>query len=114
MIKYYLAIYIIRFSINDDKVNYSGSLLQYSFSEVGQAKGYRVIEIDTNSKIQDTFKQLQPLKELEVVEGQYNQVIAEEIAVKNKNNYFHFKLKGMSHITDPMIHLKKSILTHLL
>lgn len=32
------------------------------FSEVGQAKGYRVIEIDTNSKIQDTFKQLQPLK----------------------------------------------------
>lgn len=95
------------FSINDDKVNYSGSLLQYSFSEVGQAKGYRVIEIDTNSKIQDTFKQLQPLKELEVVEGQYNQVIAEEIAVKNKNNYFHFKLKGMSHITDPMIHLKK-------
>lgn len=27
--------------------------------------------------------------------------------MKNKDNYLHFKLKNMSHITDPMMSLKQ-------
>ncbi|MDU6447539.1 MAG: exonuclease SbcCD subunit D C-terminal domain-containing protein, partial [Staphylococcus epidermidis] len=48
-----------------------------------------------------------PLRELEVIEGDYEDIIQERIKVKNKNNYFHFKLTNVSHITDPMMKLKQ-------
>ncbi|EHJ06821.1 exonuclease subunit SbcD [Staphylococcus simiae] len=95
------------FSINDKHIKYSGSLLQYSFSEAGQAKGYREVTIDAKHNIVDTFVPLVPLRQLEIVEGEYQDVIEEKIKIKNKDNYFHFKLKNMSHIIDPMMHLKE-------
>ncbi|MBE5662984.1 exonuclease SbcCD subunit D [Staphylococcus sp. SS60] len=94
------------FSINDKKIKYSGSLLQYSFSEVGQSKGYRRITIDGDD-ISDKFIPIEPRRQLEIITGEYNEVINEKVAVKNKENYFHFKLTNMSHITDPMMHLKQ-------
>lgn len=95
------------FSISDKKIKYSGSLLQYSFSEAGQAKGYREVIIDNNHNIVDTFVPLVPLRQLEIIEGEYQDVIEEKVKVKSKDNYFHFKLKNMSHIIDPMMHLKE-------
>jgi exonuclease SbcD len=50
---------------------------------------------------------LEPLRVLEVVEGNYDDAIQEKISIKNKENYLHFKLKNMSHVTDPMMHLKQ-------
>lgn len=95
------------FSINDKYVKYSGSLLQYSFSEVNQAKGYRIVEFNEERNIKDVFVPLKPLRELEVIEGEYDDVIQERISVKNRDNYFHFKLSNMSHINDPMMRLKQ-------
>ncbi|WP_053040574.1 AAA family ATPase [Staphylococcus haemolyticus] len=42
-------------------------------------------------KIEENNKLIESLKELD----------------RNKDNYFHFKLKNMSHVTDPIIHLKQ-------
>jgi nuclease sbcCD subunit D len=81
--------------------------LQYSFSEVNQSKGYRVLDIENNQLLNETFVPLKPLRELEVIEGDYEDIIQERIKVKNKNNYFHFKLTNVSHITDPMMKLKQ-------
>lgn len=94
------------FSIEDDKIKYSGSLLQYSFSEAGQAKGYRRVTIN-DGIINDVFIPLKPLRQLEIISGDYNDVINEKVHVKNKDNYLHFKLKNMSHITDPTMSLKQ-------
>ena len=95
------------FSINNSFIKYSGSILQYSFSEVNQSKGYRVLDIENNQLLNETFVPLKPLRELEVIEGDYEDIIQERIKVKNKNNYFHFKLTNVSHITDPMMKLKQ-------
>ncbi|NGC87213.1 exonuclease SbcCD subunit D, partial [Staphylococcus aureus] len=81
------------FSIEDDKIKYSGSLLQYSFSEAGQAKGYRRVTIN-DGIINDVFIPLKPLRQLEIISGEYNDVINEKVHVKNKDNYLHFKLKN--------------------
>ena len=43
-------------------IKYSGSLLQYSFSEVNQAKGYRIVNIDEVNHVEDTFKSIEPLR----------------------------------------------------
>lgn len=95
------------FSINEDTIKYSGSLLQYSFSEVGQPKGYRVVKFNQKNDIQDYFVPIEPLRKLEIVTGDYQDFIQEKVNVSNKNNYIHFKLRNMSHITDPIINLKQ-------
>lgn len=94
------------FSIDSEYISYSGSLLQYSFSEVSQPKGYRRVIVE-NDHIKNTFIPLEPVRVLEVVEGKYEDAIQEKISIKNKENYLHFKLKNMSHVTDPMMHLKQ-------
>lgn len=95
------------FSINEDTIKYSGSLLQYSFSEVGQPKGYRVVKFNQKNDIQDYFVPIEPLRKLEIVTGDYQDVIQEKVNVSNKNNYIHFKLRNMAHISDPIINLKQ-------
>lgn len=95
------------FSINEDTIKYSGSLLQYSFSEVGQSKGYRVVKFNQKNDIQDYFVPIEPLRKLEIVTGDYQDVIQEKVNVSNKNNYIHFKLRNMAHISDPIINLKQ-------
>lgn len=94
------------FSIDSDYISYSGSLLQYSFSEVSQPKGYRRVIVE-NENIKDTFVPLEPKRVLEIVEGNYEDAIQEKLNIKSKDNYLHFKLKNMSHVTDPMMHLKQ-------
>lgn len=93
------------FSINSEYIQYSGSLLQYSFSEVNQSKGYRIISIK-NNEIKGYFKKLDPQRELEIVTGDYEDVVQERLFVKNKDNYMQFRLSHMSHVTDPMSILK--------
>ena len=93
------------FSIDSEYISYSGSLLQYSFSEVSQQKGYRSVIVE-NDHIKNTFIPLEPLRVLEVVEGNYEDAIQEKINIKNKENYLHFKLKNMSLVIDPMMYLK--------
>ncbi|MGE8023475.1 exonuclease subunit SbcD [Staphylococcus pasteuri] len=95
------------FSINEDRIKYSGSLLQFSFSEVGQPKGYRVVKFNNKENINDYFVPIEPTRKLEIVVGDYEDVIQEKVDITNKNNYIHFKLKNMSHISDPIINLKQ-------
>ena len=57
------------FSIKDDIIDYSGSLLQYSFSEINQPKGYKRLVVQDKNELSTSFVQLKPLRELEVVEG---------------------------------------------
>ncbi|RRJ20664.1 exonuclease sbcCD subunit D, partial [Pseudomonas aeruginosa] len=89
--------------INEDAIKYSGSLLQYSFSEVGQPKGYRVVKFNHKNDIQDYFVPIEPMRKLEIVTADYEDVIQEKANVSNKNNYIHFKLRNMAHISDPFI-----------
>ena len=58
--------------------------MQYSFSEVNQSKGYRVLDIENNQLLNETFVPLKPLRELEVIEGDYEDIIQERIKVKIK------------------------------
>lgn len=95
------------FSIQSNYVFYSGSLLQYSFSEANQPKGYRRVLLEAPHEVESTFIAMQPLRELEVIEATYEDVIQDRIAVKNRDNYFHFKLSEMSHITDPIMNIKQ-------
>ncbi|MFC3419621.1 exonuclease SbcCD subunit D [Salinicoccus hispanicus] len=91
------------FAITHERIFYSGSLLKYSFSEVKQPKGFRMVETD-NTKCR--FIPLHQQRDLVHYQGTFEEVINETVMFEDKAAYFKFELSGMSHINDPMAKLK--------
>ncbi|GAB3070392.1 exonuclease SbcCD subunit D [Salinicoccus sesuvii] len=92
------------FAISHERIFYSGSLMKYSFSEVTQPKGFRIVETDVATKC--TFIPLQQQRDLVHYQGTFEEVINETVVFEDKEAYFKFELSGMSHINDPMAKLK--------
>lgn len=93
------------FAIKSDFIFYSGTPMQYSFSEANQAKGYRLFEID-NKVFKQKFIPIEPRRSFHVIKARYEDVIHEKIEVKNNEDYFHFKLTDMDHVTDPLMKIR--------
>lgn len=92
------------FAITHERIFYSGSLLKYSFSEVKQPKGFRMVETGETTKC--TFIPLQQRRDLVHYQGTFEEVINETVIFEDKDAYFKFELSGMAHINDPMAKLK--------
>ncbi|HGH0811080.1 TPA: exonuclease subunit SbcD [Staphylococcus pseudintermedius] len=95
------------FASQYQNVVYSGSLLQYSFSEVQQVKGVRLFHIEDDQAIRQSFIPLKPARELEVVEASFDDIMNGRFKRKNDDNYFHFNVEQLTHVKDPMQKLKQ-------
>lgn len=93
------------FAIKSDFIFYSGTPMQYSFSEANQAKGYRLFEID-NKEVKQKFIPIEPRRSFQVIKARYEDVIHEKMEIKNNEDYFHFKLTYMDHVTDPLMKIR--------
>ncbi|MCU7558646.1 exonuclease SbcCD subunit D [Macrococcus capreoli] len=89
-------------AIKDDKVYYSGSIMRYSFNEVGQRKGYRIF--DTEEKTV-TFQPLKAKRDLEVGKGTFEDAMHLRLNV-NQDAYLKLELSEMEAVNDPMTKLK--------
>ncbi|WP_411844152.1 exonuclease SbcCD subunit D [Salinicoccus sp. HZC-1] len=92
------------FAIQHDNIFYSGSLLKYSFSEVAQPKGFRVVETGEQHKCR--FVPTKCKCDLVHYKGSFEDVINEQIHFEDYNAYFKFELTGLATIKDPMAKLK--------
>ncbi|AKG73857.1 Exodeoxyribonuclease I subunit D [Salinicoccus halodurans] len=92
------------FAIEHDTIFYSGSLLKYSFSEVRQPKGFRVIETGDGNKCR--FVPTKCKYDLVHYKGSYEEVINEAVRFEDNNAYFKFELTGLETVKDPMAKLK--------
>ena len=92
------------FAITHEKIFYSGSLLKYSFSEVKQPKGFRVVETGDVTKCR--FEPLECRRDLVHYQGTFDEVINEAVTFEDSRAYFKFELKGMETVNDPMAKLK--------
>ncbi|WP_414052636.1 exonuclease SbcCD subunit D [Macrococcus animalis] len=90
-------------AIHDDKVFYSGSIMRYSFSEIGQRKGYRIFDLTTGDV---SFEPLNFERDLEVGLGTYNDAITLNLGV-NQDAYLKLELSEMEAINEPMAKLKQ-------
>lgn len=95
------------FASQYQNVVYSGSLLQYSFSEVQQVKGVRLFHIEADQAMRQSFIPLKPARELEVVEASFDDIMNGRFKRKNDDNYFHFNVEQLTHVKDPMQKLKQ-------
>ncbi|WP_179294202.1 exonuclease subunit SbcD [Staphylococcus delphini] len=95
------------FASQYQNVVYSGSLLQYSFSEVQQAKGVRLFHIEAGQAMRQSFIPLKPARELEVVEASFDDIMNGRFKRKSDDSYFHFNVEQLTHVKDPMQKLKQ-------
>lgn len=90
-------------AINDAKVYYSGSLMRYSFSEIGQRKGYRIFDLYENNV---TFKPLKYERDLEIAQGTFDAAIQLQLDCK-QDAYLRLELSEMEAVNEPMAKLKQ-------
>ncbi|WP_436871799.1 exonuclease subunit SbcD [Mammaliicoccus sciuri] len=93
------------FAIQSDYIFYSGTPMQYSFSEANQAKGYRLFDFGHKS-FKQSFIPIEPRRAFQVIQASYEDVIHEKLDIKNREDYFHFKLSDMDHVTDPLMKIR--------
>lgn len=93
------------FAIQSDYMFYSGTPMQYSFSEANQAKGYRLFDFGHKS-FKQSFIPIEPRRAFQVIQASYEDVIHEKLDIKNREDYFHFKLSDMDHVTDPLMKIR--------
>ncbi len=88
-----------------EKVKYSGSLLKYSVSETSDQKGVYIV--DTDSETID-YKPLEPLNDVRVVKGRFENLIRPENYRQIPNDdYVAVELEDRVPIIDVMNRLKK-------
>ncbi|WP_185160428.1 exonuclease subunit SbcD [Mammaliicoccus sciuri] len=93
------------FAIKSDYIFYSGTPMQYSFSEVNQSKGYRLFDFGHKS-FKESFIPIEPRRAFQVIQASYEDVIHEKLDIKHREDYFHFKLSDMDHVTDPLMKIR--------
>ena len=95
-------------AINEERLNYSGSPMAYSFSEASQIKGMRFVEV-TKESYSEEFIPLKQKRKLYNISASYEEVLTKEFqqSYDCKNDYFSMELSGLEGITDPLPRIKE-------
>ena len=89
---------------DSEKMQYSGSLMRYSFDEVNQKKGVIVGTIDGNGEVHTTFHGLTPLHEVRILKGLFDDLMGE--GVEPSEDYLQIVLSDEKPVIDAMPKLR--------
>ncbi len=87
-------------------IQYCGSLLKYSFSEQHQAKGVTLVEIDEAGLQAVKRLPLKPLRNMRVIQGEFQQILDEGKSDPHGQDYVQICLTDTQAILDPMNRLR--------
>ena len=87
-----------------EKIQYSGSLMRYSFNEVHQKKGVIVGNMDGEGHISTTFRRLTPLHEVRELKGKFIDLMGD--GVEPSEDYLEITLTDESPVIDAMPKLR--------
>jgi exonuclease SbcD len=90
-----------------DKIQYSGSLMKYSFDEAGHQKSLNIVELVSNGEINVKKVQLLPRHDVRCIEGHLKDILEEAEHADNKKDYLQVKLKDEGAILDPITKLRE-------
>lgn len=88
-------------------IRYSGSLLKYSFSEQHQKKGVTSVEFDKEGRVSTEHLPLKPLRDMRVLEGEFDDLIQQGKVDPNADDYLLVRLTDQHAILDPMAKLRE-------
>ena len=96
-----------RQKIGRETMNYSGSLLKYSFSEANNKNGVKIITIN-DKDVDVDFKELKPLRDLRVIKGSLEDLLNEGRDLEQgKDDYIQAILTDEGALINPMESLKQ-------
>ncbi|MBT4012347.1 MAG: exonuclease SbcCD subunit D [Planctomycetaceae bacterium] len=90
-----------------DNVQYSGSLLKYSFSETEHVKGVIVGEIDAKGNVTTEFVELEPRRDVRIMKGEFKELHHPQGKVASRRDYIEFKLTDKVPVINPMSRLRE-------
>ncbi|MFB9866429.1 exonuclease SbcCD subunit D [Vreelandella sulfidaeris] len=90
-----------------EHIRYSGSLLKYSFSEATQRKGVTLVDIDAGGVTHIQQVPLVPSREVRVLEGELDALIAQGRTDAQAEDYLLVRLTDRHAILDPMGKLRE-------
>ncbi|MFM1842082.1 MAG: hypothetical protein RLZZ490_818 [Cyanobacteriota bacterium] len=90
-----------------ESIQYCGSLLKYSFSEQHQAKGVTLVEMDELGLQSVKRLPLTPLRNMRVIEGEFQQILKDGKSDPNADDYVQIRLTDSHAILDPMNRLRE-------
>lgn len=90
-----------------DTIRYSGSILKYSFSEVNHNKSVTVIEMDAEGKCSIEKVQLIPLRDMRIIEGTLDDILAKSKDDSAPNDYLLIRLLDTHALYEPMAKLRE-------
>lgn len=90
-----------------ETIRYSGSILKYSFSETRQKKSVTLCELDATGNVQLEKIALEPLKDMRIIEGNLNEIIANAKQDENSNDYLLVRLTDKQALYEPMAKLRE-------
>lgn len=95
-------------ALSHESVRYSGSLLKYSVSEATQQKGFRIIELDAEGTIEQSFHPVQPTRDILVLEEEFETLMDETYYQTVKRDQFiYIKLKDTVMLPNAMNRLRE-------
>lgn len=92
--------------IKTDHVQYSGSLLKYSFSEANQKKSVTIIDLNNKGAIEYQRIPLLPKRDMRVIEGYFDQLLNASLYPASED-YLHIRLLDDGQLLDPISQLRK-------
>lgn len=90
-----------------EHVQYSGSLMKYSFSEAEHKKVINIVEMDGKGEVKLEKVSLLPRRDVRVIEGELSDIIACAKSDNGKNDYLMVSLKDKQAILDAMGKLRE-------
>lgn len=90
-----------------EHIRYSGSLLKYSFSEASQRKGVTLVDLDATGVTRIEQIPLLPRREVRVLEGELDALIARGRTDPRADDYLLVRLTDRHAILDPMGKLRE-------
>lgn len=101
-----------RQAMGREYIRYSGSLLKYSISEANQAKGYVILDLDQEGHIKIEERSFEVLRDVRVLKGSVEEIIAASENDAHKDDYVYAKLTGhyVQDVTARLRHIYPHIL----
>jgi DNA repair protein SbcD/Mre11 len=94
-------------TLGSGRCSYSGSLLKYSFSEIGQQKGVDLVEMDERGACTVERVQLRPERDLRRIEGRLDDILGGRVPLGDRDDYLVVSLLDRTPLLDAMARLQR-------
>ncbi|WP_067836367.1 exonuclease SbcCD subunit D [Amphibacillus sediminis] len=92
--------------IQREAIQYSGSILKYSFSEAKHKKSVNLVELKQDGSLDIERIQLKPKRDMRILEDYFDQLLNDD-CYPGTDDYLHIRLLDDGQLLDPISQLRK-------